>query len=582
MFIFPLTMKLPDALRVMAWACVVGASLPVGAAPCVISDSYSRAAILSTSGSSGGLVGDASAASITRCYVAGTVLNPTAETAGIAGSTASAKPTSTYWDQETSGITTGTDGVPRSTAVLTGGAKFFTGWDFLTIWADDRETNDSYPTLRSRSSVESTQVPIFVTASPAEGGSVTGGGNFRVGAAITLTAAPSARFSFVGWREGQRTIGKTTNLAHQVQKSRSFEAVFRPNPVPAGMFFSATLASPVGPGLVTLQSASSNVFSGVWTTANGSVRFRGKFSEAASPEVRVQLGSQATLLLQYDHATGKITSTYEKSGSTATAFRLASAAHVGKSVSPLSGRWLNVILEPSGGVDSTTPGIGFAQVKFASLGQGTLVANLPHGKKLLGSVRTLQTDTDGKSQMDVGLFDFGKSQTCLVGEISLVESGGSIQATGSLDAHADADTKRKPFPEALDWTLTVWGSVWKPPGKMNLITLASSASPFQLRLDIGGSVLASTYTQNATCPPSNKPTLENSPTGMKMTFNPASGTFQGRFPLGSSDGTRSTPISFSGVLLEKVLSTGDGDRLHGAGFFCTSTKSAAVEVTSDP
>jgi len=578
-------MKIPNAIRALVLACAVGIALPVGvvaAAPCLISDSYSRAAILSTSGPSGGLVGDGATATISRCYAAGSVLNPAAETAGIAGNSPSEKPTATYWDQETSGITTGADGEPRPTSTLTAGAKSFTGWDFSAVWAEDTDTNDGYPVLRSPSSVESGEVPIFAAAQPTEGGTVTGAGNYAVGSDITLAATASTRFTFVGWREGQRTVEKSASLAHRVRTSRSFEAVFRPDPVPAGMFFSASLNAPVGPGTVTLQSASRNTFSGTWTTANGSQRFRGKFPDAASPEARINLGSTATLLLQYDHATGKITATYEKSGSTATAFLLASAATTGKSVSPLSGRWLNVILEPSGGVDASTPGIGFLQAKFSRNGQGTIVAHLPHAKKLTGSVRTLQTATTGQSQIDLGLFQFGKSPSRLVGKITLTEAGTTIQANGTLSAHADADTKRAPYPEALDWTLTVWGSVWKPPGKTNALTRTAATAPFHLLLDIGGSVLASTYTQNATCPATNKPTLDNPPKGMSLALNPATGLFHGRFLLGSSDGTSTTPTAFSGVLLEKTLATSDGDHLHGAGFFCTPTKSAAVEITSDP
>ena len=71
-----------------------------------------------------------------------------------------------------------------------------------------------------------TTYTISADASPAEGGSVSGGGSYTEGTSVTLTATANSGYRFVGWMEGDQTVSTDTTYAFPANSNRSLNAQF--------------------------------------------------------------------------------------------------------------------------------------------------------------------------------------------------------------------------------------------------------------------------------------------------------------------------------------------------------------------
>jgi hypothetical protein len=99
-----------------------------------------------------------------------------------------------------------------------------------------------------------TNITVTVSASPAAGGTVTGGGTVAPGTQVTLTATPNQGFTFVEWREGTTVVGTDAQLTFQANAHRNLVAVF-----------SGT--TPTGDTSLLWQHTSGAL--ALWTVANG-------------------------------------------------------------------------------------------------------------------------------------------------------------------------------------------------------------------------------------------------------------------------------------------------------------------------
>ncbi len=89
---------------------------------------------------------------------------------------------------------------------------------------------------------------VSVSANPANGGTVTGGGTFTYGESCTITATVSDGFSFINWTEGGSFVTSETTYTFTVTDNRDFVAHFTENPLP---FYTITLsAKPANGGTV--------------------------------------------------------------------------------------------------------------------------------------------------------------------------------------------------------------------------------------------------------------------------------------------------------------------------------------------
>ena len=71
---------------------------------------------------------------------------------------------------------------------------------------------------------------IAVTASPASGGTVSGGGVFLENASCTVTATPNASYTFVGWTENDVEVSQSASYTFLLTADRSLVAEFRYTP----------------------------------------------------------------------------------------------------------------------------------------------------------------------------------------------------------------------------------------------------------------------------------------------------------------------------------------------------------------
>ena len=68
---------------------------------------------------------------------------------------------------------------------------------------------------------------ITVTASPTEGGTVSGGGKYGYGKSCTISAIANAGYAFDGWYEGSTKISSETNYTFTVSSSRTITGKFK-------------------------------------------------------------------------------------------------------------------------------------------------------------------------------------------------------------------------------------------------------------------------------------------------------------------------------------------------------------------
>jgi hypothetical protein len=73
---------------------------------------------------------------------------------------------------------------------------------------------------------------VNVSANPAAGGTVTGGGTFTYGQSCTVTATPNANYSFVNWTQNGSYVSSNLTYTFTVTQSCSFVAHFTENPLP--------------------------------------------------------------------------------------------------------------------------------------------------------------------------------------------------------------------------------------------------------------------------------------------------------------------------------------------------------------
>ena len=127
---------------------------------------------------------------------------------------------SAYVSPAGSGSVSGTGSFPAGTTItLTAIAN--SGYVF-NRWNDGSTANPRTVTVNSNMSFTAyfttNQYTITVNASPAAGGTVTGGGNYAYGATATLTATPNSGYSFMQWSDGvtanPRTVTVTGNATY--------------------------------------------------------------------------------------------------------------------------------------------------------------------------------------------------------------------------------------------------------------------------------------------------------------------------------------------------------------------------------
>ncbi len=90
---------------------------------------------------------------------------------------------------------------------------------------------------------------INVTANPAIGGNVSGGGSFNYGESCTVTATPATGYSFTNWTENGTVVSSSANYTFTVNANRNLVANFAADPVPT--YTISVSANPTNGGSVS-------------------------------------------------------------------------------------------------------------------------------------------------------------------------------------------------------------------------------------------------------------------------------------------------------------------------------------------
>ncbi len=133
----------------------------------------------------------------------------------------------------TGGAVTG-GGVYSEGAEATVTAEAATGYRFVS-WTEggsvvSTQTSYTFTVAQARDLTANfasvPQYAVSVSASPATGGAVTGGGMYFEGAAATVTAVPERGFLFVSWTEGGNVVSTQAAFTFEVTRARDLTAVF--------------------------------------------------------------------------------------------------------------------------------------------------------------------------------------------------------------------------------------------------------------------------------------------------------------------------------------------------------------------
>lgn len=141
----------------------------------------------------------------------------------------------------------------------------FTGWsgDASGTGATTTVTMNSNKSVTANFSPVPTAYTLSTAASPAAGGSVSGGGSYAPGTVVTITASPAAGYSFTGWSgDASGTLASTTvTMTANKSVTANFAAI------PPTTYTLTTSASPVAGGTV---SGSGTYASGAVATVTAS------------------------------------------------------------------------------------------------------------------------------------------------------------------------------------------------------------------------------------------------------------------------------------------------------------------------
>ena len=121
--------------------------------------------------------------------------------------------------------------IPATGADITAGPTTNDGganWTF-TVTAEDGTTTATY-TIQVTIALQPTYT-VTVSANPAEGGTVSGGGEATEGTKVTVTATPASGYHFVSWTENGETVSQEASYTFTLEANHTLTAIFEQDPV---------------------------------------------------------------------------------------------------------------------------------------------------------------------------------------------------------------------------------------------------------------------------------------------------------------------------------------------------------------
>ena len=197
-----------------------------------ISDCYNTGTVTAANAASikaGGICGQI-VGIITNCYNIGQLSAAAAADSNIGGICGAgndwiyADPTMNSYCLDLHGSSFGT----LLTSEQMKSADSFVGFDFTNIWDISPSTNNGYPHLMNDAGDDSNHI-YTVTVAAGAGGTATGGGTYKPGEKVTLTAKPNSGYVFSGWYEDGKIIPESGAVYEfSADKHGTLEARFLP------------------------------------------------------------------------------------------------------------------------------------------------------------------------------------------------------------------------------------------------------------------------------------------------------------------------------------------------------------------
>jgi len=429
----------------------------------------------------------------------------------------------------------------------------------LAATASSGATGDSvlFDVAGTNTSLPSNSVIVMVQASPSEGGTVSGEGDYAVGTNDTLTATPNSGWQFSQWEDGNSQNPRTIVVP---SSNVTYVALFESNSPPqiqgayAGLFFESSGVAQGSSGSFTLSVKASGAFSG--KLQNGGTRYSlsGKFDSSGHATVTNGPKSLTPLIvdLQLDmtNGTDRVSGTVSQ-GSWTSDLAGDRAVFSAKSYpAPQSGRY-TMAIPGSLGVLNEPAGDGFGAVAIGTAGQISLAGSLADGTKISQSS---QLSKYGEWPLYIPLYS-GKGS--VLSWITITNTP-SNNLSGDLAWIRPAQKSSSYYSNGFATNTTVFGSSYLPVTGTNKVLGLVGAE-----LVLTNGELADGVTIPFTLGAKDHVTSTNK---LSLTFTASSGVFQGSLRLPGY--TKTT--SFSGVVLQ--------NQTNGAGYFLGTNQGGQVFI----
>ena len=244
----------------------------------------------------------------------------------------------------------------------------------------------------------SAKYTLTVSASPAGGGKVSGGGTFASGSSQTVTAKANSGYTFVRWTENGSVVSSSTSYTLTLTGNLTLVAVFLANPfIPeqgtfSGLFLDTNDVTQASSGFFTLALTKSGAFTGKITTSGGTYSLPATAPFGAGGQVQFTVPTkQGTLTFNLqldlsDPSSQQITGTVSDGAWTAglTADRATFSATTNRAVN-YEGLYT---LAMAGSEDAVTSpgGFGCGTLSISPAGMITVKGNLADGTAMSQSV----------------------------------------------------------------------------------------------------------------------------------------------------------------------------------------------------
>jgi hypothetical protein len=401
----------------------------------------------------------------------------------------------------------------------------------------------------------------------------------EVGVKYSVTAAPASGMVFKEWLKNGARVSTSATLSFLMESGLVLTPVFVPDfsklagvyngLVGTGEIGSGTAADMArfasGNGFVSITMGSTGGFTGVLHLEGRRHAFTGSMGTGKVASVTVPRGDRGAAVLSM-----RMTSALpgELSGSVLVAgrdlgFRALRGGYVsGGGAHPLSGVRYNIGLPGAAKV----MGHGFGTVLVEAGGSAVFAGKLASGQACSAGARIVD-DGDG-------------------GWVLPVFVGGTGVFSGELMIPKTAPSSGSEVSGNFEWLKPASAGGFVPAGFLRrLEAIGSRHVPESSFLPAGGTFLAvvdadrrllpSALSQAGTWSAQNMPSL-SSPTRLRMSYNPLSGSFAGTFNRlvnGFGVSTR-----FDGVLFSRPVAPTGGTALRGVGFSVAGGVSTSVEV----